>query len=389
MNGLKNIRLVLFVFLALSTLISCGFQASNSSDDIAYEKTPHILDKDYRPYDRKPIEVEGSEDEDIDVDTVVDVEEPVDSSDNDVIVIGEEDDDKGVASSINHCVDTEIDSADILNSTSKNELEALKIAMYISGSFEGREGWKNLTNNFDGQGISIGLFQQNLGQGSLQPLMLKALEHDRKIFDRHFSDEQKQLLIEMLTEWVDNKGALIASRLKLALRSIASVSSYTTNKANSVRDSMSVKWSLDNLYKADGKGRKFKDGWKKALKSFAGDPIFISMQQEAAMAIHNRALGYMNTYNTKSLVSYLFFFDIVVQNGSMRGIKYASSVVGKTEMVRLQSLLSERVQLSREKYQGIVFDRKNLVLTGAGSAQGRTRYLKNETCLSDWSQIIL
>jgi hypothetical protein len=43
----------------------------------------------------------------------------------------------------------------------------------ISGSFEGPDGWANLTDNFDGQGISMGLLNQNLGQGSLQPMWIE------------------------------------------------------------------------------------------------------------------------------------------------------------------------------------------------------------------------
>ena len=53
------------------------------------------------------------------------------------------------------------------------QVNVFALAMNISGSFEGPDGWTNLTNNFDGQGISLGLFNQNLGQGSLQPMMLK------------------------------------------------------------------------------------------------------------------------------------------------------------------------------------------------------------------------
>src|ERR1700677_1324186 len=51
--------------------------------------------------------------------------------------------------------------------------QGLELGLNISGSFEGAAGWANLTNNFDGQGLSMGLLNQNLGQGSLQPLLIE------------------------------------------------------------------------------------------------------------------------------------------------------------------------------------------------------------------------
>src|SRR4051794_25917173 len=37
------------------------------------------------------------------------------------------------------------------------EHDPFALALNISGSFEGNDGWENLTNNFDGQGLSLGL----------------------------------------------------------------------------------------------------------------------------------------------------------------------------------------------------------------------------------------
>ncbi|MGF2075402.1 hypothetical protein, partial [Enterococcus casseliflavus] len=44
------------------------------------------------------------------------------------------------------------------------QTQGFELALTISGSFEGASGWANLSNNFDGEGLSMGLLSQNLGQ---------------------------------------------------------------------------------------------------------------------------------------------------------------------------------------------------------------------------------
>ena len=52
--------------------------------------------------------------------------------------------------------------------------EWLKAAMEVTGGFE-TDGklWAGVSNDFDGMGISCGILQWNIGQGSLQPLVKK------------------------------------------------------------------------------------------------------------------------------------------------------------------------------------------------------------------------
>ncbi|MCJ8277796.1 MAG: hypothetical protein MJK18_13215, partial [Bdellovibrionales bacterium] len=44
---------------------------------------------------------------------------------------------------------------------SQDDRVAFAIALNVSGSFEGHSGWSNLSNNFDGQGVSMGLLNQD------------------------------------------------------------------------------------------------------------------------------------------------------------------------------------------------------------------------------------
>lgn len=53
----------------------------------------------------------------------------------------------------------------------------------LTAAFEGG-GYTALSGNFDGQGVSFGFLQWNLGRGTLQPLIKAMHEHDPVAFDR-------------------------------------------------------------------------------------------------------------------------------------------------------------------------------------------------------------
>ena len=67
------------------------------------------------------------------------------------------------------------------------EKKAMALALNVTGSFEGVGGWENLAGNFDGQGISLGLNQQNLGQGTLQPIFKTMIEENATLAKMLFS----------------------------------------------------------------------------------------------------------------------------------------------------------------------------------------------------------
>ncbi|HEY3581780.1 MAG TPA: hypothetical protein VGK82_14600, partial [Pyrinomonadaceae bacterium] len=52
--------------------------------------------------------------------------------------------------------------------------EWLKTALEVTGGFEtDGDPWAGISNDFDNMGISCGILQWNIGQGSLQPLVKK------------------------------------------------------------------------------------------------------------------------------------------------------------------------------------------------------------------------
>jgi peptidoglycan hydrolase-like protein with peptidoglycan-binding domain len=80
---------------------------------------------------------------------------------------------------------------------------ALEKAVKLTGSFEGR-GFVNVTGNFDGAGLSLGFFQWNIGQGSLQPMLSEFFtnypEKAKEIFGKNYKS-----VINMLDSSKENQ----------------------------------------------------------------------------------------------------------------------------------------------------------------------------------------
>jgi len=87
------------------------------------------------------------------------------------------------------------------DSLSSDDRTALVLALNISGSFEGADGWANLSDDFDGQGVSMGLLNQNLGQGSLQPMLLRLRGEHPEVLRAALGPERSASLLYMLEKW--------------------------------------------------------------------------------------------------------------------------------------------------------------------------------------------
>lgn len=154
----------------------------------------------------------------------------------------------------------------------------------------------------------------------------------------------------------------------------------------------SVTWAKANLY-TDG-GTNFNSTWKKELQTMSAHPSYVSLQIEKALSIHNKAIGYMKTLGLHQLRSYLFLFDINVQNGGL----YAADVatykaafpVGSAadETTRLKKILSVRITHVIEKYKKDVNSRKLSIINGAGVVHGSSRNYPKEYCFTPNEKIL-
>lgn len=275
---------------------------------------------------------------------------------------------------------------------------AFSLAMNVTGSFEGHAGWTNLSNNFDGQGVSMGILNQNLGQGTLQPLLIKMRDKHRGVLEKALSSSMLKSLEGMLSRWERSrlsKGlslSFIPSPNLIERKPIEASAiegdvdkRYAVVEMQTRSNSSSVRWAKKTLY-TDSKGRKFKSAWKKAFKQIIADPAYVSLQIEAARYIHDRAHRYRHRLGWEQLRSYLFLFDIVVQNGSLKDKhfeRFEDWFVKEnraTEEEQMLKMLEIRVVDSHPKWQKDVRIRKTTTIKGTGFVHGEERNLPVEYC---------
>ncbi len=299
--------------------------------------------------------------------------------------------------SLSICSKLEFDQVAWPKSMDDFERNSYALAMNITGSFEGHDGWENIANNFDGQGLSLGLFNQNLGQGTLQPLFNRVIKDHEKVIKKQMSSAQYTSLTSMLKSWgstaivISAKASATDQSYSQDFTDLDDPSSledsdfnnpFFLQKASNSQNQKSVDWAVRNLYS----GSKFISSWKTALQKVAGTPEYITLQVAAASAIHNKAMGYMEQFGFRQLRTYLFFFDIVVQNGGIpssinqKYLTWVRSNSKASELTKALKLLELRLTVVRPQYVNDVRSRKTSILNGEGVVHGSRRNYVREYC---------
>lgn len=275
---------------------------------------------------------------------------------------------------------------------------AFALGLNITGSFEGHAGWTNLSNNFDGQGFSMGLLNQNLGQGTIQPMLIQMRDHHLEVLESILSADMLTSFLAMLSDW-ERSGATVQQNLHreiereplydselVAFNVLGDVEkSYGVLELVSRSNQKSVDWAKKTLY-SDKATKKFKPEWELALKSIAGHPAYVSLQIEEARYLHERAVEYRDRMNWKQLRAYLFLFDIAVQNGTLKDKHFEKFETwykknpNATEEAQLLQMLEIRVVDSNPKWQADVRKRKTTIIKGTGFVHGEDRNLPIEYC---------
>lgn len=305
------------------------------------------------------------------------------------------------------CSDLNYEGVTWAERLSFDDRQALLLALNISGSYEGHSGWSNLTNNFDNQGLSMGLLNQTLGTGSLQPLLFKFRKNSPSSYQAVLPSSLRRAMDQMLDAWGAAKG-LSAQSLAPIEPSLAEVDRNWIGhiatqidplnvdkfyaypdmiRAYDAATDASVRWALNTIYTSSS-GRTFKSEWKTALKNLASHPDYISLQIEAAHRLHDRALDYQVRLGFDELRGYLMLFDIAVQNGSLRQSHFNSffswrasnpNATPEQQMIRLVDI---RAASSLPQYQEDVKSRKKTIVRGTGFVHGANRNLPQEYCYS-------
>ena len=162
--------------------------------------------------------------------------------------------------------------------------EWLKTALEVTGGFE-TDGnpWAGISNDFDGQGISCGILQWNIGQGSLQPIVKACGEETVKKYMPTYGDQL----------WTACNQS-IAKGLQI-------VRSWQPNK-------------------------KLKQDVLKELKALFGSPEMVEQQMAVSRKVGEKSMALASKWAQElrngdpHLKEFCLFFDLVTQNGGMKNV---------------------------------------------------------------------
>ncbi|MGN0517771.1 MAG: CHAP domain-containing protein, partial [Acutalibacteraceae bacterium] len=222
--------------------------------------------------------------------------------------------------------------------------QAKKIAGDITAAYEG--GYEAIAGDGDGQGISVGFFQWNIGTGSLQPMLSDFLNNHTSEAKSVFGEDKYNGLKTMLGK-------------------------------SSRADQLS--WVRSNIIVSGG--TKVKDDWKACLKSMCRTDSFKAIEVEAAENWFNQGKVMFNRYKLTTLRSYCLCIDIAVQNWDVKD--YMGSTSGKTEKQIQQMLVEAAVAKSKQAYKDDVRSRKGTIVNGSGVVHETNFYLDRDYGLTD------
>lgn len=221
-------------------------------------------------------------------------------------------------------------------------------AFTITGRFEGH-GYGALSGDFDGQGISYGFIQWNLGQGTLQPLLRAMYAEGPQTFRRCF------------TQFVADYGKALD-----LTDQILAVCAMPRAEA--------VAWARARQTKSGGRPRLLPH-WAAAFRELAEIEGFQAVQRRFAEKPYMaRAKDYMKAYGFRSDRALCLLFDITVQMGSItapsRG-RYLIATAGRglSEQAKLVAL-AKAVAPQGGPWAHDVLARKSAIATGRGTVHG-------------------
>jgi hypothetical protein len=265
------------------------------------------------------------------------------------------------------------------------------IALSQSGSFEGGAGWENITNNFDGMGLSAGLLNQTLGTGSLQPLFAEMETAHRSEFSNIFTSAHLRSILAMIDSWKSGSAwqpqtlalAMSEAGNRDAVAPTISIGGELSVSALSSPRIDSVSWAINNLYNSSGG---FLPTWKQELQTLLREPDYVTLQVGAALHYHLQAIRYMNRIGMSDLRSYLLMFDIVTQNGSISETRFQqwdNQVAAQhltNETAKLKALVELRLLDSNPRWRADVRSRKYAIIDGTGVVHGSQLNLPKSFC---------
>jgi Putative peptidoglycan binding domain len=194
-----------------------------------------------------------------------------------------------------------------------------------------------LAGNFDGQGLSFGVLQWNLGQGSLQPLL------------QDMAAQHQDILRDLVGEHHAEFQAMLTSGREEQLA-----------WADSIQDDR----------------HRVIEPWGGILKSLGRRLEFQEVQLKYAGERYQTALGWCDDYGLKTERAAALMFDIRVQNGSISDVVKSqilrdfSQISPDDEVARLTIIANRRAEAAKKQFIEDVRNRKLTVAKGEGKVHG-------------------
>jgi len=203
--------------------------------------------------------------------------------------------------------------------------------------------YAGLAGDFDGQGLSFGALQWNIGQGTLQPM-----------------------LAEMISNHADVVAGLFGGNLSAVQTMLAAPRAEQLAWARSIQDPVHHTVS---------------DSWKSLFKALGLTPEFQAIELAHAATIHTAASQLCQRFGVSTERAVALMFDIRVQNGSINSATEAliradlaaipaSAAPLDAEVAKLQSIANHVAEASRKQYVEDVRLRKLTVANGVGTVHG-------------------
>jgi hypothetical protein len=225
----------------------------------------------------------------------------------------------------------------------------------LTGAFETSTGFPDcycgLTGDFDGQGMSYGVLQWNIGQGTLQPLFSDMLAAHQGIIANIFHDNL-DAITKMLASPRDEQLAFV--------RSIQDPNRHLVFEP-----------------------------WRGLFQALGRTPEFQAIQTNHAGRIHQNALDLCGRYGVNTERALALMFDICVQNGSISAATEsiiradfdampASSDPMVIEVARLQAIANRRAEAASPRFVEDVRTRKLTIANGQGVVHSIPYHLEEQ-----------
>lgn len=201
----------------------------------------------------------------------------------------------------------------------------LELTAFFETSLRSPDCYKVVTGNFDGQGLSAGALQWNIGQGSLQPLLSEVL------LRTNTPDSGFRKTVEHLAQVDPKDGVPIAAELA-----------------------------------------RFKKFRKQLGEFMWSDGVGGDVQVLYAEKVYEKARYWWRKFGLTTEAGVALMYDIVTQNGgfSSKHVKAIMLDYPGSERERLERIAAMRSSFSQPRWRADVLSRKMCIATGAGVVHG-------------------